>query len=132
MLPHNLAHGEVTRMPSEEATEFDVQERRERELSHNVKLGYGALAAWPAAFIASLMSGDAPGHEQQALHIVTGVFLAAFAPVATHVAARIVFSFGRYKTANWIALLPLVVVATLVGGMILSSVVVQAWMASAG
>jgi hypothetical protein len=81
---------------------------------------------WPFLFIAALISGDAPGSEQHPLRVMKGVLLAGLVPFATRITARIVSCSGRYNTANWIALLPVVALGVLFGGLILWSLVMDA------
>jgi hypothetical protein len=104
-------------MPSEQADEFSPEERRERSLKGYIKLGYVALIFVPFLLLPAFMASDSPnGKSHASASIILWCSLCFVGlPFVTHAVAGLMADAGRYKAANWIAALPMTLIAGLFG-----------------
>jgi hypothetical protein len=114
-------------MPSEQADEFSPEERQERSLKGYIKLGYVALIFWPFLLLPAFMAFDSPhGASRASASIILPCALCfGGLPFVTHIVARLNSEAGRYKAANWIAALPMTLVAALFGLVVLWAIVMD-------
>ena len=114
-------------MPGEQANQLSPEERREQSLKGYIKLGYVALIFWPFLLLAAGMGFDSPNAARRTSPLIILLCALCFGglPFVTHIVARLNSEAGRYKAANWIAALPMTLVAALFGLVVLWAIVMD-------
>jgi len=114
-------------MPSEQAEDLSPEEQRERLLKGYIKLGYVALIFLPFLLLPAFMASDSPHGKSHALTSIILWCSLCFGglPFVTHAVAGLLADAGRYKAANWVAALPMALVAALFGLVLVWAVVVD-------